>query len=1049
MTRTLVLLAALVATAPALYAQGVRDSVRVSYSVDSGYDVSPTGVSCYAYLHGEHPDFAGTLVGRGSYSYSGLPGNSDFFSFSASPPGLVVFEVFYGSAAGPNDNNGTCGALVAAAQAATGTVTWAIHTYPEGQPVAKFDTTASEGLTRGFDGSASFEAVAGRRVPVASYRWTFGDGSPDGTGVAPSHTYAQPGRYRVTLEVTDDDGQRDSYSRNVTVARPGLRVWAEAQTAGQEYRRDDDVVVVGYIENRSAEAVTDVRVPGDFTLSPIYPARVQPLPKQPPGYRRVRAGTNAPPARRDTTIASLGPGERAEIVQVFNVDRYAQYQPTPTSNFVATDATGYAILQGVTGRNALGQAVAVEQKCGFGPCGNTWEVRPTLQARLEFRTDNAYTTQARAGVVYNPAHDAFDLRPFNFSRVQPFQFAFVDGELERFCHTACADVRVVVTDSLTGEPIPNARVILRVESVSPLDASVTPEHSGGHLCVDGTFSTCGPTQTVTTDERGWAEAYYSFPGVVTPARGGVTAVVTEEGQNQVMAELRTPLQIVPNERTDFVQEVTLGQADVVWLSNMMLAVNGGMVVNGVAEVCESLIGGIVSGAAGAVVRPANSTLLHSGVNLLADWACGMNPYAIWANETAGAVKDASEVALISWFSTQFLPPDAGLGLLNGLYPPPVVFHWEGDYYDAVLDGLEAVANHAAPGTRLRLQLHEVSWQQPESSFNILMVPSVYFTLTSTTPQGTTQTHEALIELGYDAERWLGPPNIERLAAVAEANAERLRVAEEVERFRRGDFLTLDPGTPTAETVQVTGVSGDDGLASQGASGASARLATGPYEVTLSRRLRFAHPSGAEMLVHRDSLGVFPPRAPRRLSLDSVATARPVVLAWYVGLFETPETFDVQVARDTAFTTLLLDAPGLTATNVEAGTVQDGERLYWRVRAANRVGVGAWSPPGIIVGSDLATAGESGALPAALELGRPFPNPGRGAVTVPLSVPTAQRVSVEVVDALGRRVAVLHDGEMAAGTTVLRLDAASLAPGIYIVRAATSSGVASQRLTVVR
>jgi hypothetical protein len=42
--------------------------------------------------------------------------------------------------------------------------------------------------------------------------------------------------------------------------------------------------------------------------------------------------------------------------------------------------------------------------------------------------------------------------------------------------------------------------------------------------------------------------------------------------------------------------------------------------------------------------------------------------------------------------------------------------------------------------------------------------------------------------------------------------------------------------------------------------------------------------------------------------------------------------------------------------------------------------------------------------------------------------------VEVFDALGRRVAILHDGPLAAGAHTLELDAASLPPGHYIVRA---------------
>ncbi len=78
-------------------------------------------------------------------------------------------------------------------------------------PVASF-TSVATGLSVGFDGSGSSDADG----TVASYAWTFGDGST-GTGVSPSHVYAVAGQYTVTLTVTDDDGAVGLTSRAVTV----------------------------------------------------------------------------------------------------------------------------------------------------------------------------------------------------------------------------------------------------------------------------------------------------------------------------------------------------------------------------------------------------------------------------------------------------------------------------------------------------------------------------------------------------------------------------------------------------------------------------------------------------------------------------------------------------------------------------------------------------------------------------------------------------------------------------------------------------------------
>ncbi len=94
-----------------------------------------------------------------------------------------------------------------------------------------------------------------------------------------------------------------------------------------------------------------------------------------------------------------------------------------------------------------------------------------------------------------------------------------------------------------------------------------------------------------------------------------------------------------------------------------------------------------------------------------------------------------------------------------------------------------------------------------------------------------------------------------------------------------------------------------------------------------------------------------------------------------------------------------------------------------------------------------------APPVELALDLPRPNPSRGAVTVPFALPAAARVTVEVVDVLGRRVAVLVDGDRPAGLGEATLAAGALAPGTYVVRLAVEAdGRREQRvrrLTVVR
>ena len=87
--------------------------------------------------------------------------------------------------------------------------------------------------------------------------------------------------------------------------------------------------------------------------------------------------------------------------------------------------------------------------------------------------------------------------------------------------------------------------------------------------------------------------------------------------------------------------------------------------------------------------------------------------------------------------------------------------------------------------------------------------------------------------------------------------------------------------------------------------------------------------------------------------------------------------------------------------------------------------------------------------AAFALGPSFPNPARGAAMVPVELPAAGPVCLSVFDALGRQVAVAHDGPLGAGRHPLAVGAEGLPAGVYVVRLEASGEVWAQRLTVVR
>ena len=80
----------------------------------------------------------------------------------------------------------------------------------------------------------------------------------------------------------------------------------------------------------------------------------------------------------------------------------------------------------------------------------------------------------------------------------------------------------------------------------------------------------------------------------------------------------------------------------------------------------------------------------------------------------------------------------------------------------------------------------------------------------------------------------------------------------------------------------------------------------------------------------------------------------------------------------------------------------------------------------------------------------YPNPLHDRAQFTLTLAQPQRVSVAVYDLLGRRVARLHDGTLAAGRThTFAFEAGTLPAGLYLVRAEGTSFSASRRVVVLR
>lgn len=79
-----------------------------------------------------------------------------------------------------------------------------------------------------------------------------------------------------------------------------------------------------------------------------------------------------------------------------------------------------------------------------------------------------------------------------------------------------------------------------------------------------------------------------------------------------------------------------------------------------------------------------------------------------------------------------------------------------------------------------------------------------------------------------------------------------------------------------------------------------------------------------------------------------------------------------------------------------------------------------------------------ATPADFVLGQPFPNPFNPDVSVSLSLATAEGVSLDVYDLLGRHVQSLWSGPLGPGPHEFTWSAADRPSGVYFLRAATTT-----------
>jgi len=213
---------------------GAGNAVTHSYAIAGAYPViltitdnsGNTATASTTVTITDRPPIASLTVSANNV----LTGTTVSFDGSTSfdPDGTIVSYAWaFGDGAiatgpTPSHSYATAGAYVASLtvtdNSGNAAVASTVEMIIDRPPTASFTFSPSNpaaGTSVAFDGTASRDPDGA----IMNYAWAFGDGTT-GSGATPSHVYALPGTFTITLSVTDDSLNTGSATALITVAQP-------------------------------------------------------------------------------------------------------------------------------------------------------------------------------------------------------------------------------------------------------------------------------------------------------------------------------------------------------------------------------------------------------------------------------------------------------------------------------------------------------------------------------------------------------------------------------------------------------------------------------------------------------------------------------------------------------------------------------------------------------------------------------------------------------------------------------------------------------------
>lgn len=211
---------------------------------------------------------------------------------------------------------------------------------------------------------------------------------------------------------------------------------------------------------------------------------------------------------------------------------------------------------------------------------------------------------------------------------------------------------------------------------------------------------------------------------------------------------------------------------------------------------------------------------------------------------------------------------------------------------------------------------------------------------------------------------------------------------------------------------------------------------------------------AQLHIYRNDAAVanLAPSVPTGLSASVGATGE-AMLTWNPATDDTTPadalTYDLTIRRDGApvATPRRLPEPGALGASTQWTLAGLSPGTYtWSVRAVDAAFTGSAVAEGTFTVGATANEGDT---PLVLALEAPAPNPARARARLAFTLPDAGEATLEVFDALGRRVVTLAEGPRPAGRHEVEWAANDLPAGTYVVRLRAGDRTLVQRATVIR